>query len=84
MDDHGEFGAAWEDQTGIKRLTREEEEKRGDMQRCTVQRQVSVGRRWGRVLMSSEKRLVFWAEVASLCGGGGFRCGRWGVNTTRK
>lgn len=25
MDDHGEFRAAWEDQTGIKRLTGEQE-----------------------------------------------------------
>lgn len=38
----------------------------------TVQRQVSVVRRWGTVLMSSEKRLVFWAEVASLRRGEGF------------
>lgn len=48
---------------------RREERRHAEM--CTVQRQVSVGRRWGRVLMSSEKRLVFWAEVASLCGGDG-------------
>lgn len=39
MDDQGEFSAAWEDQTGIKRLAGERRErecgvKRGDMQRC--------------------------------------------------
>lgn len=74
MDDQGEFRAAWEDQTGIKRLAgeRRESEERRHAEMCSVQRQVRVVRRWGRVLMSSEKRLVFWAEVSSLCGGEGF------------